>query len=195
MTEEQAAVVSRETGKPVRWYSLNPKHLHFSKFTWYFMAIAAVVFLCTTINIKPIWNWEWRHYLICAGEFESITSTKGKKFKGGDWARSKRIIVYGAPGVDAGRVQLAFYGIRDMVKELKLDFTVELVACPAEAKGSIQKATRKKGEDIIFDYDRFLSDRLDDRGNQYGEMVVQPNTFLDPSWAWGLTNFNSGVSY
>lgn len=207
MTEETSApAVPEETTGPdvpveasptpprVPWYSLNPKHLRFSKFTWRFIGVAGVIILFSLVSIKPLWIWGWRSHLYCLAQLKPVTSASGKTFKSGAWAKSKRIVVYGAQGMDEGRIELAFVGMRDIVNELGLDFTVEIIPLPKDAEASIKASiVRNPNGTESFDFDAFVERRLDDRGDRYGEMAVVDCEFADPSWAYGLTSFADGV--
>lgn len=198
MTEETATPDVPEaspTPPRVPWYSLNPKHLRFSKFTWWFLGIAGAIILFSTVTIKPLWTWGWRQHLYCLSELGPVKSAAGKTFKAGAWAKSKRIVVYGAPDMDAGRVESAYIGMRDIVNELGLDFTIEMIPLPKDAEKSIKASVVRNANGMeSFDFDRFVSRRLDDRGDQFGEMVVVDCEFADPSWAFGLTSFADGVA-
>jgi len=179
----------------VPWYSLNPKHLRFSKFTWWFLGIAGTIILFSLVTAKPLWIWGWQTHLYCASQLGPVKSASGKTFKSGAWAKAKRIVVYGAPGIDEGRLELAYIGMRDIVNELGLDFTVESIPLPKDAEASITASVvRNPNGTESFDFDIFVSRRLDDRGDQFGEMVVVDCEFADPSWAFGLTSFADGVA-
>ena len=198
MTEEvNTPEASRETPtppKPVPWYSLHPKNLRFSKFTWWFLAVTGMVILFFTVTIKPVWNWGWRHHLYCMAQMKPVKSASGKTFKSGAWAHAKHIVVYGAPGTDADSVESAYFGMSEMVEELGLDFKVEIVPLPKNAADSIKQSIVKNPNGTeSFDFDRFAARRLDDRGDRFAEMVVVDCEFADPSWAFGLTSFADGI--
>jgi len=198
MTEETVAQPSADerTGtEKVPWYSLNPRHLHFSKATWTLLAVALVIFLFYGFSIKPLWQFGWRHHLYTTENLWPEKSATGKKFASGSWVKSRKIIVYGAPKVSDAVVKDAADGMRSMVEEMHLDITVSKVPAPPEALRSIEAATIcKHPGDKHFNMDKFIEHRLDDRGMQYAEMVVVDGPFTDPEWAWGLTYFAAGVS-
>lgn len=200
MVEE--AATAQVMDKPVQappervpWYSLHPRNLHFSKWTWRFLALAAVIYCGYAFSVKPLWQFGWRTHLYCPEQFFSVKSAMGKSFRGGDWVTSRHILVYGAPGTNAKLVREAAEGMRSMVDELHLDITVTLVHTPSDAACSLDAATRNKGKsNQQFDLDDFIAHRLDDRGMRFAEMVVVDAQFTDPVWAWGLTDFRSGTS-
>jgi len=186
--EEQSAPA------PLPWYAIDLKQQRFSKFTWRFLAVAGVVLFFCVFSIKPLWQFTWRHHLNCFSEFYSVKSATGKSYPGGAWVRSKKIIVYGAPGVSKMSVASVASGLEGLVTELGLDITIKTVPLPDDARASLQAAQKQTGDGTSFDYDAYLARRLDDRGERFGEMVVVNQTFVDPNWAWGLTRFSEGVA-
>lgn len=178
------------------WYSLNPKHIRFSKFTWWFLAVASVVLLLNFVSIKPLWQWGWRTRIYCFTQFYPVRSDKGIAYPGGAWLRSKTIHVYCAPDADPALAETCAQGLRGLVEELGLDIDVQAIPLSPEAKRSLEASLVKRGDgSMTFDTDRFDKLRLDDRGDDYGEMVVIGSMdFRDPDWAWGLTDFASGIA-
>ena len=199
MTDEQTDAIPEAAAKtpaPVPWYSLNPKHLRFSKYTWYFLAVTGVVLLVNFFSVKPLWQWGWRTRLYCFSEFSATRSARGATHPGGAWLASRRIVVYGAPGVEPNTVAVAVKGLREVINELGLAISIERSPLTADAKESITACIGKdENGGPTFDADRFDKLRLDDRGDRYGETVVlHEMDFRNPSWAWGLTSFNTGVA-
>ncbi len=183
------------TTTPVPWYSLHPRHLRFSKFTWYFLAIAGVIILLYTVSVKPLWQYGWRVGLYGFSQYWTQTSTRGKKIPGGSWTRTRTILVYGEPGVKAATVRQAAEGLSGLIAELHLSLTVRVVSAPVDACAALKDATiTTTAGTAAFDLDRFIAHRLDDRGDRFGEMVVVHAPFTDPPWAWGLTYFPCGIA-
>jgi len=194
----------------IPWYSLNPRQLHFGKWTWRFIKVAAVIFVLSAFSVKPLWQFGWRAHLYCPEQFFPVKSAKGKSFRGGDWVTSKKIIVYGAPGTNDALVYETAEGLRNIVDELHLDISVQLVPCPKDAEYSLIAATHPHGQVASqptahkwimtgkaisrFDLDTFIAHRLDARGMKFAEMVVVDAQFTNPDWAWGLTDFPSGTA-
>ena len=200
MVNEAVTVQDKEgaqevPSEKVPWYTLNPRHLRFNKWSWRFLGVALVLFFCYGFNIKPLWQLEWRTHLFCLEQFASVKSAAGKTFKGGDWVNSREILVYGAPGVQESLVAQAADGMQSIVKELHLDLHVRQVPAPADALRSLAAATIHNSRvESHFDLDKFMERRLDDRGMRYAEMVVVDAQFKDPDWAWGLTYFPTGTA-
>ncbi|MHB9129601.1 MAG: hypothetical protein ACYDBB_00745 [Armatimonadota bacterium] len=189
-----APVAEQEQHEKPPWYSLNPKHLRFSKFTWYFLAFAGVVILLYTVSAKPLWQWGWRNHFYCLGQFFQQKDANGKYLPAGAWTKSKEIRVYGEDGVSRSAVDLTASGLKSIINEVGLDITVRQVPVPADAMASIKAATFTDAGGTYFDFDKYEGLRLAQRGMQYGEMVVVKNTFKDPIWAHGLTYFPSGLA-
>jgi hypothetical protein len=184
-----------EAPAKVPWYSLNPKHLRFSKFTQVFLLITLpALLLLKCVTIKPLWCLGWRVPLYGYAQFFPVKDSTGLFHAGGAWTRSKRIRVYAAPTLDYRDVEVTVQGLRMMADELGLDFTVVKDA-PADGLADIAacRVIDKAGEPH-FDFDHFMALRLAHRGDQYGEMILTDDYFVDPDWAWGLTYFPAGVS-
>jgi len=179
----------------IPWYSLHPRLLHLGKWTWWLIACAAVLYFFYTCSFKPLWQIGWRTHLYCREQFDPVESATGKKFRGGDWVTSRKILVYGAPGVKAREVRKAADGMRSIVDELHLNLSVQMVSTPPDAARSIAAATTNKGKIAArFDQNKFIARRLDERGMMFAEMVVVDAHFADPEWAFGLADFPSGVA-
>lgn len=194
-TPPTTSIDGKTPNEKIPWYSLNPRHLRFSKWTLRLLSVVPVLFLLFGTSIKPLWQFGWRTHWICPEQFWSQKSATGKKLIGGDWVTSRKILVYGAPGVKQSSVEDAAAGITSVINELHLDLTVNIVSPSEDALHSLQAATNTDKLGIKhFDFDKFLAHRLDDRGMRFAEMVVVDAQFVDPCWAWGLTHFPSGTS-
>jgi hypothetical protein len=185
--------VSTEQPAPVPWYTLNPKHLKFGRITRTIIIIAGFVVLFNVISVKPLWQFGWRVPLYCWQQLLPVTSPSGQQLPGGGWTRGRRILVYGAPGVQPQKVTQAAKGLRGLVDELGLNLKVEEVEAPADALRDIAEAQRASAN-AGFDFDRYRGLRLDARGEKYAEMVVVKASFTDPTWAWGLSEYTSGLA-
>ncbi|HOF87300.1 MAG TPA: hypothetical protein PLZ36_04215 [Armatimonadota bacterium] len=179
----------------VPWYTVNPRHLRFSKFTWWVIGLGFPLILLFTVSIKPLWCWGWHAPFYSYAHFLPVADAAGRRHRGGEWVRAKEIIVYGMPGTDPRDVQITADGLQDLVNELNLDFTVRLVEAPPKAVESWRAAlTPGAGGEKRFNMDRFEARRLAERQMQYGEMVLIDAEFTNPTWAWGLSSFRSGIS-
>jgi len=173
---------------------MHPKYLRFSPVTKVFLLLALPIVLLSVVSVKPLWQWGWRVPVYAYAQFGTVTSAQGKKFPSGAWTQGRRLLVYGAPKVDAKSVALAADGLRSMVRELGLKLSVEELAVPPKGAAAALQVATAASRGLSFDFDAFEQRRLDDRGMQYAEMVVVPAQFKDPSWAWGLTNYPAGLS-
>ena len=78
MPEEPVDPTAQDSPAPaerVPWYSLNPRHLRFSKFTWSLLAFTGVVLLLVGNSVKPLWVWGWRHHIYCASQRSAVLQT------------------------------------------------------------------------------------------------------------------------
>ncbi len=190
--DDEAMAESQPAPAPVPWYSLNPKHLRLGRITQIVILVAGVVALSQMVSVKPLWQWGWRVPLYCWQQLQPITGASGRKYPGGGWTHGRRILVYGAPGVKGRAVREAAGGLRDLIDELGLDMHVEETTPPADALRDLATVVGKGNAG--FDFDRFRDLRLDSRGEQYAEMVVVHQSFTDPTWAWGLSEYTPGLS-
>jgi hypothetical protein len=196
MTDTQAVQDSTEATPPtpkVPWWKQEIKiseKRSFSKFTRWLLIITLPFILLNLFSVKPLWEVGWRTRLYCLSNLFPVRSASGAKFAAGAWMPSKRIVVYGAPGVKDDAIAEAHEGMRKITEEIGLDVTVERTSPSPEALASLQAAT----SETSFDFDTFMKRRLDDRGSQYAEMVVVNRPFTDPDWAWGLAYFPPGLA-
>ncbi|MHB9022964.1 MAG: hypothetical protein ACYC7E_02150 [Armatimonadota bacterium] len=177
------------------WYSLNPKHLRFSKFTWYFLVAAVLIGLPRMVSIKPLWVYGWEHRIYGFENFYPQKAASGWSHRGGDWTQGGTILVYGMPEVDQHKIRSSAQGLQGLIDELGLALTVRVVTTEeAGAVNSLRKATEDIGGSAYFNFDRFMEQRLDERKMRFGEMIVVNIPFTDPSWAHGLSVFPTGIA-
>jgi hypothetical protein len=197
MSDEQAVQDSIEVTPNVPWWKREIKLAEkrpFSKFTRWLLIITLPFILLNLFTVKPLWELGWRTRFYCLDNLFPVQSASGVKYAAGAWASSKRIVVYGAPGVSEDAITKAYDGMRAIVDEVGLDLRVERISPPADALASLQAATARGGEAPGFDYNKFMARRLDDRGAAYAEMVLMQVPFIQSGRILGLSNFASGLA-
>jgi hypothetical protein len=177
----------------VPWYSLDPRQIQVGRVGRALLAVVAIFLALTSFSVKPLWRWGWRIPIYCCLQMYPVESAAGVTFPAGAWRKSKRILVYAAPDAKPKAADEAAAGLQSLVDELGLAIAVERVPIPVDALRSL-KASGWNPSGGPLDFDAFAARRLDDRGGRYAEMLIIDKPFVDPSWAWGLSDYSSGVT-
>ncbi len=199
MSDEQAVLepVEASPTPEAPWWKLDLKSTikrPFGKFSRIMLAVASPFIVLGLFNVKPLWEFGWRTHIFCLNNLRPVRAASGKFHPGGAWIKSKRIVVYGMPGVGDAKVAAAYEGMRSIVDEVGLDIHVERVTATPAMQASLAAATDHKQGKSSFNFRKFIARRMDDRGSRHAEMVVVNMDFTDPSWAWGLAYFPPGIA-
>lgn len=185
------APVRQTKSERISFFALDPRKIGRSR-----LVRALAIGLCiVSFSIVPLWRLFWYFPLYGATDFLPTRDVHGRFRAAWHWIDGKAIRIYPAPGVDMKDARIIEVGVREMMDEVPLDFTVTAMPMPPEVLKAYQESliTRKNGEKMIS-YNRLRARLVTLReGDPHADMIISPHPMTECSWAHGMASFTSGV--
>lgn len=192
---ETTPVPAVEPPKRYPWYSLNPRSIRKSAL----MRAVLVGLLLASVSIVPVWRLLWYRHVYALQNFQPVTDIHGRKRQAWRWSTSREIRVYQLPGIRAGQAEVIADGVRALLYDAGLRFTVRVRPLPKPIFDAYRASlTRQKVNGQITTCVRF--DELESRlvalrdGDPHADMLVVDAPIAECWWAHGMATFSSGLS-
>jgi hypothetical protein len=178
------------------WYSLNPKSVK----TGRLLRIVLVVLGLCLVSVVPLWRLGWYVPVYGFRAFIPVRDAGGWPRAAWRWIDGKEIRVYGAPGANATAVREVARGVRALLDEVGLDFTVKELPMPAAVEAAFTASLEPhdvNGATVQrVRFSRLAGQLITLRqGDPHADVIVTHGTEIaEHHWAHGMGDFSSGLS-
>lgn len=183
-----------ETPKKVSFFEWNPKKIGRTRL----IRTLFIALLIVSISITPLWRLFWYWPVYSAKCFFPTLDTRNHLHAAWHWVDGREIRLYAGPGVDASQTSTIAAGIKAMVEDAGLNFTVTVVPMPAKIRAAYnaslvpKKIQGRMTQAISFNR---LERRLIEMrtGDPHADMIIADAPLAECWWAHGMATFTSGV--
>lgn len=190
--ETEAAPAADEPKVP--WYSLDPRTLKRSK-----LARAVLIgLLVAAFSVVPLWRMLWYYHVYTIGVFWPVTDVHGQRQQAWRWVEGKEIRVYALPNVGDDKAEEIAVGVRELLDDVGLDFTVKVLPMPAKVLTAYQQSlVTKKVQGTptsCVDFGKLETRLIALRANDpHADMLVVDAPLAEAWWAHGMATFTTGT--
>jgi hypothetical protein len=159
------------------------------------LLIFLIALLLVSFDVAPLWRTLWRWHVYGFFNCATMKDAEGRKREAWRWVEGRAIRVYGAPEVRASAVEQVAEGVRDLLRDAGLDFTVEVRPMPPEVLEAYTACLHTRGN---FSYVAF--EKLERRlialrdGDPHADVIVIKARIGEVHWAHGMATFTSGLA-
>ena len=158
------------------------------------LLILLAALLLVSFDIAPLWRTLWRWHVYGFFNCAAMKDAHGQKREAWRWVEGRAIRVYGLPGVRPAAVEQVAEGVRELLRDAALDFTVEVRPIPPQILDACRASTVKRGA-LSFVSFRQMEKRLIELrdGDPHADVLVIDARIDETHWAYGMATFTSGL--
>ncbi len=195
-TEDPRATRADDAPAKVSFFELNPKKIGRKRL----IRTLAFALLIVCVSVTPLWRLGWYLPIYSAKCFFPTFDTRHRPRAAWHWVDGREIRLYAGPGVDAGRTREVAAGVRAMVEDIGLDFTVKVLPLPDDIRAAYDASLEPftiRGERVqALDFGKLESRLIELRaGDPHADLLISraPLSGRMTWWAHGMASFTSGV--
>lgn len=153
-----------------------------------------IVMVVICFDVAPIWRLFWRWHIYSFFNCSTVKDAHGQKREAWRWVEGRSIRVYALPGIRANHAETVASGVRDLLRDAGLDFTVEVRPIPPAVLEAYNASTITR-DALTFVSFRGLGSRLIELrdGDPHADVLVIDSRIEEAHWAYGMANFTSGL--
>ncbi len=178
------------------FFELNPKKIGRTRL----IRTLAFALCIVCFSIAPLWRLFWYLPVYSAKCFFPTLDTRNCPRAAWHWVDGKEIRLYAGPGVNPRQADIIAEGVRAMVAEVGLDFTVTVIPLPADVRAAYEaslvpftiQGRRVQAVNFSKLERRLIALR---KGDPHADMIISkaPLAGRMTWWAHGMATFTSGV--
>lgn len=162
--------------------------------------IGALIGLCVgCLSVAPLWRLGWYWPVYSFGNFRKVKDAEGARREAWRWIEGRTIRIYRHPAVRVDHTEEVAAGVRALLDDAALDFTVEVHTMPddvlAAYEGSLVEENAGGGLRRRFLSMKRLQSRLIAlrEGDPRGEIIITDHPIAETKWAYGMASFSGGL--
>lgn len=178
---------------PVRmpWYTLDPRKIGRTRFT----RALIIGLLLVSFSVVPFWRLGWYWPLYAASNFVPQRDARGHWRAAWRWVESKEIRVYQAPGTQRGSAEDVAAGVKELLRDTGMAFTVTVLPLPPEVLAAYRDSLLNKGGESQLSYTALCRRLISLRENDpHADMLVIDEPLAECWWAHGIADIATGTA-
>lgn len=155
--------------------------------------LIAMLILC--FDISPVWRLLWRWHIYSFFNCATLKDAHGCKRQAWRWVEGRTIRVYAAPGVRDDQVAPIAEGARQLIRDVGLDFTVEVRPIPPAVLEAYNASTVTRGALSFVSFTELGRRLIELRdGDPHADILVINARIEETHWAFGMASFTPGLA-